>query len=565
MSNTHLPSLDPVQLALDYHERTKHHYQRFAASLGYLDWDTQPDPFRHFEGASFFKLPFSQRDETPPYDQMFEPKGRVPAPLSLESVSAFFFYSMALSAWKSYGGSQWALRVNPSSGNLHPTEGYGLFSSMKGLHYKPAGYHYSPLRHGLEMRTEFGSDLWRQFIMGLPQESFLIALSSIHWRESWKYGERAYRYCQHDVGHALAALTFAAAIQGWTLHVVENIGDDEIAALLGLDRLEDFHANESESPDLLAVVYPATGSPVYDYSPLPECIQQIARGTWRGKANRLSGEHHPWSIIERVSMACLARRKSIPHIQPAVERLPESSAPFCLSQHQDTSATSGHLIRTRRSAVAMDGKTTLSREAFYSMLARTVPTLCKVPWNSMPWRPLVHLGLFVHRVEGIPGGLYALVRQSGTRDLLQEKMNSAFLWNRPEGCPEELPLFLLAEGDCRRLATSVSCGQDIAGDGVFSCGMLALFEPTIRKHGAFWYRRLFWETGMIGQVLYLEAEAKGIRGTGIGCFFDDPVHEIFGLKDRTFQSLYHFTAGGYVDDPRLTTLPAYEDFVATVD
>lgn len=64
---------------------------------------------------------------------------------------------------------------------------------------------------------------------------------------------------------------------------------------------------------------------------------------------------------------------------------------------------------------------------------------------------------------------------------------------------------------------------------------------------------------MVGQMLYLEAEAAGLRGTGIGCYFDDPVHEIFGLEGRAFQSLYHFTVGGAVDDPRLTTLPAYPE------
>jgi hypothetical protein len=58
-------------------------------------------------------------------------------------------------------------------------------------------------------------------------------------------------------------------------------------------------------------------------------------------------------------------------------------------------------------------------------------------------------------------------------------------------------------------------------------------------------------------VLYLEAEAAGVRSTGIGCFFDDPVHQVFGLRDLEFQSLYHFTVGGAVDDPRLTTLPPY--------
>ena len=72
------------------------------------------------------------------------------------------------------------------------------------------------------------------------------------------------------------------------------------------------------------------------------------------------------------------------------------------------------------------------------------------------------------------------------------------------------------------------------------------------------YRRLFWESGLIGQVLYLEAEAAGARGTGIGCFYDDPVHELLGLSSHAFQSLYHFTIGMPLDDRRLTTAPGYQ-------
>jgi len=30
-----------------------------------------------------------------------------------------------------------------------------------------------------------------------------------------------------------------------------------------------------------------------------------------------------------------------------------------------------------------------------------------------------------------------------------------------------------------------------------------------------------------------------------------------GIKERSFQSLYHFTIGGPVEDRRLMTLPAY--------
>jgi hypothetical protein len=119
-----------------------------------------------------------------------------------------------------------------------------------------------------------------------------------------------------------------------------------------------------------------------------------------------------------------------------------------------------------------------------------------------------------------------------------------------------LNLYLLQKGDFRREATFASCQQDIAGDGAFSVGMIAKFKENI-ENNPFLYRRLFWETGMIGQVLYLEAEAHSIRGTGIGCFFDDVVHKLLGFDDNTYQSLYHFTIGSALEDKRITTLPPY--------
>ena len=65
--------------------------------------------------------------------------------------------------------------------------------------------------------------------------------------------------------------------------------------------------------------------------------------------------------------------------------------------------------------------------------------------------------------------------------------------------------------------------------------MVAEFERPLNHYGAWFYPRLFWEAGAVGQVLYLEAEAAGIRSTGIGCYFDDAMHEILGLEDTTYQ------------------------------
>jgi hypothetical protein len=217
------------------------------------------------------------------------------------------------------------------------------------------------------------------------------------------------------------------------------------------------------------------------------------------------------------------------------------------------------VILGRRSAVSMDGATTIPSETFFRMLGRLVPTRNRraIPWDVLPWRPRIHLGIFVHRVNDLPPGLYALARDPAKIDPLRQAMSPGFLWRHPAACPRGLPLYLLKEGDCRALATSVSCGQDIAGDGAFSLGMIADYRDSLITFGAAFYRNLFWEAGLVGQVLYLEAEEAGIRSTGMGCYFDDPVHEVFGISSRDWQSFYHFTVGGAVDDARLTTLPAY--------
>ena len=117
----------------------------------------------------------------------------------------------------------------------------------------------------------------------------------------------------------------------------------------------------------------------------------------------------------------------------------------------------------------------------------------------------------------------------------------------------------------RQTAQAVSCGQEIASDGAFALGMLAEYEESLRRYGSWFYRRLHWEAGAIGQMLYLEAEAAGLRATGIGCFFDNSMHQALGLPGyRTagqpslrYQTVYHFTVGGPVEDTRLRTLPAY--------
>jgi len=90
-------------------------------------------------------------------------------------------------------------------------------------------------------------------------------------------------------------------------------------------------------------------------------------------------------------------------------------------------------------------------------------------------------------------------------------------WETLRDTAPPAPLWRLVRGNVRDFARNISCQQDFAADGAFSLGMLARFEPIIRERASAW-RELFWEAGMIGQSLYLAAEADGMRGTGIGCY-----------------------------------------------
>lgn len=530
-----------IQQTLYYHERTKHHFYRFARSVGYLDWETQPNPFRFYQGTRSLHLPLLEADLSASYLDLYERKNSKPYALVKENLGAFLELSLGLSAWKSVESSSWALRINPSSGNLHPTEGHLILPPIAEF---PAGvYHYAPYYHAIELRAEIPTAIWGALNTHFETPGFLLGLKSIFWRESWKYGERAFRYCNHDVGHALACLSFAANLLGWKVIFLNALSDEEIRTLFGFHTV-DWKPHEEEHPELLCFVSVNPGNHIPRHIP-ESVIESLGTLAFDGEPNPLSPTHVDWDIITSVAKST-EKPKTEPMVYALADpplRLPDSLPHLSASQ----------IIRQRRSAVQLDGTTSIGKERFLCMLDKTLPRRSCAPFDVELGEPCVHLLLFVHRVDGFPPGIYFLIRNLKDLSEIKTRSRSEFSW---EPASAGLPLFLLKLGDFRDEAALVSCQQEIASDGAFSLGMIARFKKQIDL-APYFYRHLFWETGMIGQVLYLEAEAHGIRGTGIGCFYDDPVHQILGFSDNTYQSLYHFTMGGPIEDTRLTTWSPY--------
>ncbi|OHC90524.1 MAG: hypothetical protein A3J87_04225 [Sideroxydans sp. RIFOXYB12_FULL_59_6] len=397
-----------------------------------------------------------------------------------------------------------------------------------------------------------------------------LGFSSIHWREAWKYGERAFRYCQLDMGHVLAAVSYAATLHGWQPHLL-SLNSESTARVLGVDRTTDFANVEAEEAEVILALHANDAAPTTDWQhyagtpslldprplyqwPVIDEVAAATRGTApfdchsrpsmnSGQADLRSGGNPAKKINP-----CSARTNSTALlIDPLDSRLRGNDAKCDAA---DIRAT--QVILKRRSAQAFDGASVMPHTLFKRMLGSLLAGGSPV-WKLWPHTPRVHPVLLVHRVEGVAPGVYVLPRTDSAIAALRAAMRDSFTWQRTD---DTLPLYRLIAARAGKTARTLSCHQDIAANCAVTFMMVAEFAAPIAADAAA-YRHLHWEAGMLGHIVTLEAEAAGWRGTGIGCFFDDADHEVLGLKDARFQVIYHYAIGMALDDARISTLPAY--------
>ena len=538
-----------LALVRDYHQRSKHRFAAYARGPQTLDWDAQPAPFRHFAGAPQLALPrlAALAPGSALHAALQRPfaalASQPPLPADLPAIGALLQLALGLTAWKSHGPDRWAVRANPSSGNLHPSEAYLLVGGLDGL--ADGLYHYRPDQHALELRAAHPP--------GRGGPRLAVLLSSVTWREAWKYGERAFRYCQLDAGHAAAALRYAAAALGWSLHEQAQLGSATLARLAGTDRGAEFPARKFPATEVEeAEVLLAVGLDGAPPAPLPAAELQAlaAAASWHGVASPIDRQPmYRWPLLDQILAATRAADGAVPPAVPLPVPRPRPAG--------EAARPLQEVILGRRSAQRFDPAQRMSLASFAALLARLQPA-AGAPWDLPAAAPRIALLLFVARVDGLVPGLYLLPRGEAQLAALRPRLAAHFRLGPIPGVDSLLQLTALDPAVLQRLSRRLHCHQELAASACCAFAMLAEFDAAL-SDGATAYRTLYREAGLLGQALYLEAEVQGLRGTGIGCFFDDPLHELLGFADQAWQSLYHFTVGRPLDDPRIESAPAYPD------
>jgi SagB-type dehydrogenase family enzyme len=466
-----------------YHEATKHTPESLRRSRHVLEWENMPDPFRHYEGVPVIDLP---ADPPPPAVRMLDVLHGAKGPCqNLEPwqlLSQILFYSASISATKRVPSMNYsyALRVNPSSGNLHPTEIH--FGTREGL------YHYRVSSHMAEQRAS------GDYAAAVGSAPLVFVLTTIAWREAWKYRSRAYRYCLLDAGHASESLLLAIRSAGYEARATGHFADGALAELLGV---------RDEWP----MIRIDAG--------LPEPPANLTERTRAaGAPNRLSAEEVDYPLIDAIQHSSTLDEP----VGPFLRNEPEPSGPgeIPLGESVESKADYGAVVRRRRSALDFQGGPEF-------ITFRQLSTLFNV---SRPLLNVVSLYAYVHRVAGLAPGAYRFHPASRTLETIKK-------------------------GDQQVMAAALSLGQELAGNACVAFSMIADLERCARLWGNRGYRYAHFEAGTIGQRLYLASEAMGFRSTGIGAFYDDHVHRYLDIPPERGQVVYHFACGYPVPDQRI--------------
>ncbi len=465
-------------LAKILHERTKHYPNKFAKSLGYLDWENQPSYYKEYLAP---KIELDYFDINLPYERLYTKN--FPFDINLKTIGTLLKNSLAINAIKRLYTSQWEVRVNPSSGNLHPEETYIIFENKI--------THFNVRDFSLEILGEADKEIIKNGIV--------VIFGTIPLREAWKYGERALRYCLLDSGHAIASMAFSANLLGFNITKIEHFP---------FKKLENKTApNEEEYIENAFVLH----NKEFELN-----IDEFLNTPLNLKALPLAKDSIRWEVVYELFESFEKEEYSPKFINEKITFLPSKF-------------NAEEIIQNRRSALGYIPEF-IDKKELLDMLDKTLPRNIP-PFNTNAHFNNIDIVMFINRVNGLESGIYYYSRNN----LLKHNFTQI-----------EDRLYLIEKGDFSEASKFINCTQDLGKFSSVSFSFVADFERITKNYH---YKLTLEEAGMVGHILYLEAEAKGIRGCGIGCFFDDLINN--EILDGKLQAVYDFTIGIPLMDERI--------------
>lgn len=200
-----------------YHSSTKHSYNSIRLYPNRVDWNNPPNRFKYYSN-NFKRVSLSKE----------------------EDVFDFLYLIAGITAKKTYPGMEYYLRVNPSAGALYPNEIYFQVRNEKyledGIYHFEVGTSNVTLLKKLKVNEGIEGNLELDY----SYDGFIFLISSIYYRSSWKYKNRAFRYCLLDAGHILGTIEASCYIYNKSFNVCSDFDKKSLNEIFNFDEKEFF-------------------------------------------------------------------------------------------------------------------------------------------------------------------------------------------------------------------------------------------------------------------------------------------------------------------------------------
>ncbi|MBP7769691.1 MAG: SagB family peptide dehydrogenase [Aliarcobacter sp.] len=201
----------------NYHQNTKHSYMSIRTNPNRVDWNNPPNKFKN-------------------YSKKYQ---RVQ--LLNENKNYNFLYLISgISAKKTYPNMEYFLRTNPSAGALYPNEVYFQVRNTEG--FQDGIYHLevSSSSAVLLKKLEENEGIENLLELDYDVDGFIFFISSLYFRSSWKYKNRAFRYCLLDAGHLLGSIEASSYLYDKNFEILYDFPKEKLNDFFSFDKKEFF-------------------------------------------------------------------------------------------------------------------------------------------------------------------------------------------------------------------------------------------------------------------------------------------------------------------------------------
>jgi SagB-type dehydrogenase family enzyme len=482
-------------VALNYHNATKHSYASVRNNPHFLDFENQPLPFKIYPTLEPSPLPAEVRQTgvaaLSAISELTPEDNQAQVGPDLGQIAQLLYLSAGITRHRKYPGGEIYFRAAACTGALYEIELYLICGNLIGLE---AGiYHFAAAEFGL--RKLRAGDYRSVLIEATANEPAIahapltIACTTTYWRNAWKYQDRTYRHFGWDNGTLLANLLAVATALGLPVKVVSGFADATINSLLDID-------SQREVAFSLVPLGQAVALPPQAPAVSPLGLETVPLSRREIDYPLMREVHAASSLLSPPEVAAWRGGTPLTHFPPPSGKIlqlqPLSDAEIPRDPIEQVVLRRGSSRRFAHTPISLAQLSTILDRA-----TRGVPADFLDPIGSQ----LNHIYLIVNAVEGLEPGAYVFHRG---RNVLE----------------------CLKQGDFRSQAGYLGLQQALPADAAVDVFFLADLRPILQSFGNRGYRAVQLEAGIIGGKLYLAAYGQRVGATGL-TFFDDDVVQFF--------------------------------------